>query len=811
MASGSLALRSIKKIMKVRFLAIVFFMFAAAFYFAPSGHLQTQIQTKTAAEAPKFALLIGINRYKKFKDSNINIRDLRGTHNDVGLMKSLLADYGFREDAAGVTNDKFPCGQQAATSNVKTLCSEQATQAAIRENFKRHLIENAKKHFAANNLTADDRDKGANVVFYYSGHGSKLEDVNGDESDGIDETIVAQDSDRNGVKDIPDDDFDAFYKELSRYTTNIVFMFDSCHSGTVTRGGSPKSVERNFPAKNNSRGGNPTLNDGISVGSKSNYVTISGSLPTQESQEDVFIDTTTKKEQWDGALTYNFVNLLRQNPGLKYREIINLMRPAVARFNQTPQVEGDIDREVFGSAATRGKVSLGIVGVPQKVKKTFDEKEIEINEIKLAVGAIVGAGKGAAIAVFGTKAGDKTREQIGSGIVTEATDFTATAEVSLFDANAKEIPANATVNIVSPSFNKDDRQIVALDVSTGGKGADDAKITGDIEEKLKTNTLLKTVRTPNLFGSISHSRRANTANPAEKPVDWNVAVVRGTYKDFKFGNAQPDLSKVTKSGKGDADDACRQIKFVGDKAVAPTDAETGFFLIGKTDKMPLYNLWFSADNPNAGKCLADALEKHARLENLRNLSSGGSSLNDNVKVEVVRLASMDSINKELAQCSSEKNTLAVKTDSDTQKQFKPGDLYYLKITNASERDLFLYIYSLTTGGGINLVYPIEGAASGEKLPAGKTICTIQKEILFQIDPPEVSPPGVETLKIIATRQDFPGTLLSQPAIASKSTRIENSPLAQLLLQNSIGKRSGAVSFAVSDWATKNINLEIVTQ
>ena len=225
--------------------------------------------------------------------------------------------------------------------------------------------------------------------------------------------------------------------------------------------------------------------------------------------------------------------------------------------------------------------------------------------------------------------------------------------------------------------------------------------------------------------------------------------------------------------------------------------------------MPLYNLWFSADNPNAGKCLADALEKHARIENLRNLTSGGSSLNDNVKVELIRLNSENDLNKELAQCNAEKNTLAVKADSDTQKQFKPGDLYYFKITNASERDLFLYIYSLTTGGAINLIYPIEGSASGEKLRAGQTICTIQKEILFQVDPPEVSPPGLETLKIIATKQEFPGSLLSQPAIFAK--RIDNSPLSQLLLQNSTGKRSGAVSFAVSDWATKNINLEIVPQ
>ena len=793
--------------MKIGILATLTLIFIAAFYFAPHGQMKPLTATK--AEIPKFALLVGINRYKKYKDINVNIRDLRGTHNDVALMKSLLADYGFKEETSGVNSDKFPCGQQTAASNVKTLCSEQATQSAIRENFKKQLIDNAKNYFVAGKLTSSDRDKGANVVFYYSGHGSKLKDVNGDESDGVDETIVAQDSDRNGVKDIIDDEFDAFYKELSQYTTNITFMFDSCHSGSVTRGGSPKSVERVIKTKNNSRG-NPTLNDGINIPGNADYVTISGSLPTQESQEDLFTDTTTKQEQWDGALTYNFVNLLRQNPGLTYREIINLLRPAVTKFNQTPQVEGDIDREVFGVSATRGAVSLGIVGAPQKIKKTFDDKEVEVNQINLAVGAIVGAGKGAAIAVFATKAGDKTRQQIGSGIVTTASDFTSTAEVTLLDPNAKDLPADATVNLVSPSFNKDDKQTVALDISAGSKGAGKSKVFSDIEERLKDTALLKTIRTPNLLNSIGNSRSANSANSPEKTTDWDVAVVRGSYKDFKYGNAQPDFSKTTKSdGKGDSGDACRQMKFVGDKAVEPSDAEQGFFLINKANKMPLYNLWFSADNQNAGKCLADALEKHARIENLRNLTSGGSSLNDDVRVELVRLGSMDGINRDLAQCNAEKNTLAVKTDAGEQKQFKPNDLYYLKITNASERDLYLYIYSLTTSGAINLVYPIAGSDSSEKLPAGKTICTIQKEVLFKIDSPEVSPPGLETLKIIATKQTFPGSLLSQPEISRKGA--DNSPLGQLLLQNSTGKRSEAVSFAVSDWATKNINLEIVPQ
>lgn len=790
--------------MKIKIaLASIMLSVCCALFFAPRGSMQPQNAKANDAmqekEAPKYALLIGINQYKVYKEDKI--RDLRGTNNDVEMVKNLLTG-----------TYRFKYQKNSPSSPVKVLLNSEATQTGIRDAFRKQLIDNAKNYY--DQMAVKDPKKGATIVFYYSGHGSKLADQNGDESDDIDETIVPHDSTTNveTQKDIRDDEFDTWFKELKTYTGNITFIFDSCYSGTVTRGGSSKSIDRQIKTKNSSRGATSTLNDGINIPGEESYVTVSGSLPNEESQEDPdFVNPNTKQQQWNGALTYNFVTLLTQNPDMTYREMINQIQPAVAKFRQTPQAEGDVDRTVFGSSEKRERTPIFIT-TSRMGQKTFDEKAgpEKIQIVTMAVGSIVGAGKDAAIAVFAKKPGEKTRSQIGSGVVIEASGFRSTAEVVLFDKTLDAMPSDAVVNIVSPNFGKGDKRIVALDV-TSKKSATDkgTEILFAIEEKLKTNPMLKTVRLNNVLTALEQLDKASAVKTTE---DWEVAVIRGTYKDFKLGNPQPDVKEII-SGKGEANE-CGTTQFTGDKAIEPPDTQEGYFLISRYGKMPLYNLWYAADNQNAGSCLADALEKHARIENLRNLSSGGSNLNDEIRVKIVQFnaknGEQEKIGTEaqehLRQCKLDNNQTAGKEDANKTPQFKKDDLFYLKITNASRTDLFVYLYSLTTSGAIKLLFPPEGSAAGEKLPAGKTICTIQKDILFNIESPEKSPPGVETLKVIATKQEFPARLLTQGEIM---TARGGSPLNQLLNQAATGARSGTVSFAVNDWATKNINIEIV--
>src|SRR3990172_1547877 len=159
-------------------------------------------------EKKKLALLIGIDNYEK-------VNDLDGCVNDIQNMKALLRDkFGFEE------------------SSIEVMVNEQATRKAILDAFQQHLIAQAKQ--------------GDLVVFHYSGHGSQMKDApGGDEPDQYDETIVPQDSRLPTVYDIPDDSINSLLQLLSQKTDNITFIFDSCHSGTGTRGaGKIRKVDR---------------------------------------------------------------------------------------------------------------------------------------------------------------------------------------------------------------------------------------------------------------------------------------------------------------------------------------------------------------------------------------------------------------------------------------------------------------------------------------------------------------------------------------------------------------------------------------
>ncbi len=702
-------------------------------------------EAMSAPAAPKFALLVGINDY-----DDKSIKDLNGTENDVKLMRELLSDlYGFK--AGTDTKELLSSSKNPA---------EKPTQKIILDSFDTYLLGNARKYYEANKLTSPD--KGATVIFYYSGHGSHLPDgAEKDESDGEDETIVPMDSDIKGTKDIRDDEFDKRFSELKKFTSNITFIFDSCHSGTITRGSGERSVERpSSTAKSRGDGTDSTLNENMDSSGES-YITISGSLPNEKSQEDLLPSQNdlrrkmaSPKMEMDGYLTYFLVQTLRETPDATYREVLKRVNAAVQKKNsdQHPQVEGDLDRVMFGSAQTRGK--MGILISDLKTREIEKEgKKIKETILTIEAGKIVGAYPGGVVAIY-RQIGDP--EPIAVGQITEANDFSSIVKVV-----EKEIPENARIILSTPFFGNDKR-VFALDLTAlkNKPEKDDAglQMIRRLSQNLEKNDFVKA---KTVLNPLAKENRKN----------WDIAIVRSTFGEFKQGNIQP----ATK-----------------DPGSLPKDDDEVYYL-ASTNGNPIYNFYVEANDSAAEGKILSAIEKFVRVDNLRTLGNESSQTNEGLELKVVKLKSL-----------KEKPTSLNDIIEDgylQNSEMQVGDLFSFEVTNKTGNVLFPYIYSIETDGSVKLLY--EPKTDGDKLLNNVSMKTLGSKVIARV----TIPYGVQTFKLIAASQRFNGKLLESSAIARGSKGIN--PLEQILAQASTNTRdSELISFEFSGWATANLDIEI---
>ncbi len=115
---------------------------------------------------------------------------------------------------------------------ISILRDERATKRNILRTFRSWLI--------------DSTEPGDRVVFYYSGHGSQIKDGDGDEKDGFDETLSVYDTyadGQSGTGQITDDEIRKLVDQLK--DRDVTLIFDSCHSGTVSRAVLPPNVDGN--------------------------------------------------------------------------------------------------------------------------------------------------------------------------------------------------------------------------------------------------------------------------------------------------------------------------------------------------------------------------------------------------------------------------------------------------------------------------------------------------------------------------------------------------------------------------------------
>lgn len=284
-----------------------------------------------ATDFRRRALCIGIDAYPNLAPAE----QLGGCVNDAMLAAAVLRDrFGFPEDG------------------VRLLLDGEASRAGILAALDRLVQETG----------TDDV-----VVVHYSGHGSWAWDEDGDEADGKDETIMPSDSGRGDHPnlDIVDDEIHGVLLALTERTPHVTFVFDSCHSGSITRDASDqraRSVAGAGPDDPQPPPAGPAVRgrvrgaksipgpSGFMNGLGARYVLVAGCHDEERSYEHV-----TEAGVAHGALSYHLYGYLATASGTAtWRDVFEHVSMAVTGANdrQRPQLEGASDRLVFGTGAT---------------------------------------------------------------------------------------------------------------------------------------------------------------------------------------------------------------------------------------------------------------------------------------------------------------------------------------------------------------------------------------------------------------------------------------------------------------------------
>ena len=232
----------------------------------------------------KKAVCVGINNYPG------STNDLKGCINDAKDWANLLKLNGFE---------------------TKIILDNQATRANLLSELE-NLITRAEP---------DDV-----IVFTYSGHGTNVIDISGDEPDGYDEALYVYD----GI--ILDDSLRAVIQKM-KTGVHLVVVSDSCFSGTVTRV-SPTGIPRYV--KTDEIPTHFKLKKKLLSEEDMVEILLSG-CDDDEYSYDAYINN-----RWCGAFSTNAIQVMQGR--MTYNEFHAAIRGVLPsrQYPQSPQLEGSI-------------------------------------------------------------------------------------------------------------------------------------------------------------------------------------------------------------------------------------------------------------------------------------------------------------------------------------------------------------------------------------------------------------------------------------------------------------------------------------
>lgn len=372
-----------------------------------------------ALNSKLYALLIGVDCYlpNRLPDGG-SYPSLGGCVRDINHVESFLRNRLGLPDAqiikltATNTDDKKPAEPKESWPTYKNMV-------------------------AAFARITDMAQPGEQVYVHYSGHGGrsvtsfpKLKGKNG-----LDESLVPTDIGNSESRYLRDLEIAHLLKRMTDKGLIVTLVFDSCHSGGATRGGTPGVGVRGISSIDTTErptdslvatqeeleqtwaGMSPEATRGAQLGAgwfpaSKNSILLAACRADELANEFPF-----EGRESNGALTYWLLDCLKQlGPGLTFDMLHDriLAKVHIKFQQQTPQLHGDGSRVVFDTGH-----------VPRPPSARVVEVDRAKHRVRVEIGQVQGIAAGARFAIYA--AGTTDFSQDGARLaIAEATDVKAT-------------------------------------------------------------------------------------------------------------------------------------------------------------------------------------------------------------------------------------------------------------------------------------------------------------------------------------------------------------------------------------------------
>ncbi|RKZ91582.1 MAG: hypothetical protein DRR19_06815 [Candidatus Parabeggiatoa sp. nov. 1] len=691
----------------------------------------------SALAAGKHALLIGIQDY-----SQTGFRSLKGPANDLKLMAGVLRErFGFQDDDFMIIKD------------------DRATHTGI-ENAFNALIKRV--------------NPGDFVYIYYSGHGSRTADLNGDEPSGLDQTWVSYgarttDEAHQDNYDVLDDEIGTWLAALYAKTKKVVFVSDSCHSATVSRGPAVPTRAVKADKRPHLLGKRtytrPTTQRGIRVGAARDD---ESSIEEQMSavQDDEYSTEFQKQsDQYYGLFTWYWAQSLQQaQAGNTWNDVFKQTYAQVTAYKgldkqadmPQPQMEGERQLVWYGD----------FTPLPQRIPVYYQFE----TQVKLLVGSLAGVTEGSVYRLYKPQhLGTLPRLTI--------------IKVTPFASYAKPEPETRfkTGDLVIEESHKYDfapiKVYLAADFPDG-----------------KDKPLLQAIRAafqPRPDKTLSFPAYKLTDDPYK--ADLQLYILRPKRENGQLIRAQAD-DTLPKSF---------------------SNQPPQLWVLTPAQRLLNEKLQMSFDKPENNheegiKLLRENLNKLARIREFKQLQSSGSrALADAVQAVAVQVLILTPDSA----CQTGANCMLLPDSSlgwhrkkgpyhlqDIDGRVNKGDLLAFTLHNKSKQDYYCYVISLRANGAIYTIFPDpDENMESARLNAGKTK-VLMEEVVLPME--EV---GEDIIKVITSTSPIQVSLLEQRPFDVRGQRLN--PLERLLLNAMYGWREG-VSIENDEWATEQVIVDV---